>query len=877
MANIINNRPPAAKQSVFIISSLLLTFLFVGLALLQLALVNANLSLTAFLPLLVLTLCGGAAITLLYFGRAAAARPDPILLVLTLFLSGLGLVLTARLAPAFLARQEVWLGVSTALLLAVTLLPQNLNWLRRYKYTWLSGGLVLLAATLVWGVNPSGYGARLWLNLGDFYVQPSEPLKLGLIVFLAAYLADRRRQLVEVKAYLGPVAVPHPSYFGPMLLMWGFSIVLLIWQRDLGAALLFFGVFVGLLYTATGQTRYLWAGLALLLVAGVIGYDLFDVVQLRIEAFANPWLDPSGRSFQIVQSLLAFSSGGFLGQGLGQGLPTAIPVVHTDFVFAAIGEEYGLWGAAGILLCFALLVSRAFHIALRAKTGFEQLLAAGIGLMLGLQTIIITAGTLKLLPLTGVTLPLVSYGGSSLATSWVMVALLLFISVERTPLNAPPSTLRALPMAPYFLRLFRALLTGFLVVAGGLVLWQIVAAPFLVKRDDNPRPVIAEQKILRGRLLAADNTALAETTFNADGLRQRRYPYPNLTAVTGFYSLRYGVGGAEELFDPLLRGNMGRAPAEVRLDEILHLPPVGQDVPLTIHLPAQLAADAALGPREGAVVIMDIETGAILVMSSHPTYDPNRLDEQWDTLRQDKRAPLLNRATQGLFPVGDLARLVGLIGLYEAGATVPPDPLTAPLADMLAPLGSAGYSAAAYQLGLTRFLPGLPSQPGLLPDFAARGTARDLAVTPLHLARAVAALELDGRLPTPVLALTTPGGSIPAIRPVTAQRSRALLRQIDKQVIGLNGQANLVETGQTPVSWFVGLAPTIATASPPAAPAGALTLDPAQIKPTSTPAPSAVYPRARYVVAVVVVTDEPGRQPALEVALAAIKTILNRP
>jgi cell division protein FtsW (lipid II flippase) len=216
-----------------------------------------------------------------------------------------------------------------------------------------------------------------------------------------------------------------------MLLMWGFSMVLLIWQRDLGAALLFFGVFLAMLYAATGQGRYVLIGLTLLGVGSLAGYRLFDHVALRIEAWWNPWREASGRSFQIVQSLLAFASGGVLGQGLGQGLPTAIPVVHTDFVFAAIGEEYGLAGAMAVIACFALLVSRAFYIALRASRPFDQLLAAGIGALLGLQALVIMAGTLKLMPLTGVTLPFVSYGGSSLLTSMMMVGLLLHISSHR--------------------------------------------------------------------------------------------------------------------------------------------------------------------------------------------------------------------------------------------------------------------------------------------------------------------------------------------------------------------------------------------------------------------------------------------------------------
>ena len=291
---------------------------------------------------------------------------------------------------------------------------------------------------------------------------------------------------------------------------------------------------------------------------------------------------------------------------------------------------------------------------------------------------------------------------------------------------------------------------------GGLVFWQVGLVSFLVTRDDNPRLVVAEQKINRGRLLTRDDIPIAETLIDEDGLAQRHYPYPDLSSVTGYYSIRHGVGGTEAAFDPILRGTADQSAEEKIIDDLLHRPLAGRDVRLTIDLPAQVAADLELGNQEGAVVVMEIETGAVLVMASHPTYDPNTLDEVWDTLRQDEQAPLLNRATQGVFPVGDLARLIGLIGLYEAGATVPADPLSAPIEALVAPLGRTGYLATARQLGLTRPLSGLPSQPGLLPDLepGGRSTVKDLAVTPLHLARVIAGLENEGYLPDPILALT---------------------------------------------------------------------------------------------------------------------------
>lgn len=846
-----------------------------GVALIQLALVNSEpLTPVTFLPLFVLAGASGLTVFLVQrrFGRRGG---DPLILPLTFFLSGFGLVLIARLAPYFVTRQLVWLALATALLLLVTLAPKNLEWLRRYKYTWLFAGLTLLASTLIFGVNPSGQGARLWLHLGSIYFQPSELLKLLLIVFLAAYLADRRRYLIETRAYLGRIPIPHPAYLGPMLLMWGFSIVLLVWQRDLGAALLFFGTFLGMLYAATGQRRYIWAGGLLLLAAAGIGYGLFDVVRLRVDGFLDPWADPSGRSFQIVQSLLAFASGGVLGQGLGQGLPTAIPVVHTDFVYAAIGEEFGLLGALGVLLCFALLIGRAFHVAVRARTDFEQLLAAGIGTMLGLQTVVIMAGTLKLLPLTGVTLPFVSYGGSSLLVSFFMMGLLFFISTD-----AQPRPFQTSPKI-YHLPLARAIFISLLIAAGGLVLWQVLLAPLLVTRADNPRLVIAQQKIDRGRLLTRDGIPIAETIIGVDDLAQRHYPYPRLSSVTGYYSLRYGTGGTEASFDPVLRGTVDLTEQDQFLNSLLHRPLVGDDVTLTIDLPAQAAADVALGDREGAVILLDLDAGAVVAMSSHPTFDPNTLDEMWDTLRTDERAPLLNRATQGLFPVGDLARLISLIGLHEAGATVPANPAQVPLNELAGPLGPAGYLGTAHQLGFARPVPGFRSVAGLLPNLPPAGneTVRDLAVTPLHLARVLAGLERQGQLPDPILSQQGRATWHQVMPPKTAAAARTLLSPFEANVIGLSGLATPQETGRGYLSWFLGLAPTAVL---PRAAAGSaalddtgLILDPTKIEAATPPPPAETdITPGRFAIVVVVVTASPDEAVAYRVARPVLNRVL---
>ena len=415
-----------SRQEVLLLA---LPILFTAVSFAQLSLVEyGQLRLSAFLPVAIFAAVLGGSAWLL---RRYLPSHDVLLIPLVGILLGLGLALVARLVSwTYLTRQLIWLVISIGVMVAVAIVPRNLRWLRRYRYSWLAAGLGLLSLTLVLGVNPSGAGARLWLGVGGVYFQPSELLKLILVVFLASYLEDRRVALVEVSAQFGRLRLPHPAYIGPMLLMWGFSVVLLLWQRDLGAALLFFGVFLAMLYAATGQAGYVAVGFVLLLGSGVLGYFMFDHVALRVDAWWNPWLEASGRSFQLVQSLLAFASGGVLGVGLDQGLPTAIPVVHTDFVFAAVGEEYGLIGTFAVLICFALLTGRAFRIAMSARRPFDQLLASGIGAVLGFQSLVIMAGTTKLIPLTGVTLPFVSYGGSSLLVSSIMLGLLLFLSAN---------------------------------------------------------------------------------------------------------------------------------------------------------------------------------------------------------------------------------------------------------------------------------------------------------------------------------------------------------------------------------------------------------------------------------------------------------------
>jgi cell division protein FtsW (lipid II flippase) len=359
---------------------------------------------------------------------------DALLFPLAMFLTGWGLNLIARLQPSYTLRQTLWMVVGLAALLAITALPADLRWLRRYRYTWLVGGLALLGITILFGQNPSGAGPRLWvwLGFGRIYYQPSELLKIVLVAFLASYFADHQQTLRLYTVRFGASIVPSPVFLGPVLLMWGICVVVLVWQRDLGTATLFFVVFMVMLYLASEQGKLLLGGLALLLAAGAVAYRLFDVVALRVNVWWNPWPTADSDAYQVVQSLMAIASGGLFGRGMGQGQPTIVPVVHSDFAFAAIGEEWGLLGLLVALIVLAVLTVRGMRVAVMAQGPFRMLLSAGLSVMLAMQSLLIMGGVLKLIPLTGVTLPFVSYGGSSLLTCFVIAGLLLVLSCGRS-------------------------------------------------------------------------------------------------------------------------------------------------------------------------------------------------------------------------------------------------------------------------------------------------------------------------------------------------------------------------------------------------------------------------------------------------------------
>lgn len=390
----------------------------------------------ALAPAVFLAAFGG----LLVAVRRWAGRSTRVLLPLVSLLTAVGWVEVARIDAELGRLQLGWLLVGSAIAAATlfVLRRRGVGVLRLYRYLFLVAGLGLLLLPLLpdtWPVRGVTLnGSRLWVRAqaGDlsFSFQPGEAAKLLIVAFLASYLADRHRALTEMPRRLGPLRIPEPRQLLPVLLAFGISFGVLVYQRDLGASVLLFLVFAAMLYAATGRPAYPLAALALLAGGGLAAYNSFAHVRLRVSAWLHPFADFAGTGYQVAQGLFALGSGGLTGTGLGAGRPGLIPAAATDFVFAAVAEETGLAGALAVVAAYALLVGAGFGIALRARDPFRKLLAAGLTVTLAVQTALILGGVLRLLPLTGITLPFMSYGGSSLLANLVLVALLARVSHE---------------------------------------------------------------------------------------------------------------------------------------------------------------------------------------------------------------------------------------------------------------------------------------------------------------------------------------------------------------------------------------------------------------------------------------------------------------
>lgn len=392
---------------------------------------------------LVIGLVAVLAIVMHVIVRWKARYADPILLPAATLLTMLGLVMLYRLDVAAALRatrndapaptpdvtaQLTWFAIAAVLFVAVIVLVEDHRRLQRYTYTFGLVGLVLLVLPLAPIVGATINGATLWIRVGQFSFQPAELSKILLTVFFAGYLVEKRDSLAIVRTKVLGLGVPRLKDLGPIFVAWLVSLAVLIFQRDLGTSLLFFGLFVSMLYIATQRRSWLILGALLFGVGGLLSYQFFSHVRSRVTVWLDPWAYADTGGYQIVQSLYGLANGGVFGAGLGQGFPNYVPFAQTDFIIAALGEELGLTGLFAIIALYAILIERGLRTAVSVRDGFGQLLAAGLSITLALQVFVIIGGVTRLIPLTGLTTPFLSYGGSSLIANWIIVALLLRIS-----------------------------------------------------------------------------------------------------------------------------------------------------------------------------------------------------------------------------------------------------------------------------------------------------------------------------------------------------------------------------------------------------------------------------------------------------------------
>lgn len=616
--------------------------------------------------------------------RKFAPGADPALLPISFALSGIGIAFITRLAPTaantnIAINQVMWLFLGVACMIVVLAVVRNLDKIANYKYTLMIIGFLLLLSPLLPGIGTEIYGSRIWLEIGGLSFQPGEIAKIVIVLFLAGYLAQNREMLSVFTWRVGPFRLPDIRTLLPLLLMWGIALVIVVFEKDLGSALVFFSVFLVMLYVATGKKFYLVISLILIAIGGVGAFTFFDHVQVRVNTWLDPFADAQDTGYQLVQAIYSIADGDLFGVGIGRGLAEQIPVVESDFIFALISEEIGLLGAAGVLLLFLCFAVRGFVTAARAKSDVSSFVAVGLTAMIVLQAFIIVGGVTRLIPLTGLTLPFISQGGSSLLASFIAVGFLLRCGDEGTgvgtEITSGTGSLHAnsvLGRVSLGKRLTHSMLFCSLLFAAlvaNLTLIMVVQADYYQNMAGNNHTIAKEMRNERGTISTYDGTVLAQSVPQEDGSYERVYPAGDLAShVVGYASTRFGTSGIESSYNDTLKGQENFATWTDMLNSLAGSGTTGNDVTLTLNSTIQQAAQDALAGEKGACVVMDPETGAVLALASSPTYDAGDIEsllEQAGSSTDNDDSSLVNRATSALYAPGSTFKIVSLATALE--------------------------------------------------------------------------------------------------------------------------------------------------------------------------------------------------------------------
>jgi cell division protein FtsW (lipid II flippase) len=736
-----------------------------------------------------------------------------------------------RLFPNLGIRQTIWLTLGSVLIFFGLYFPDFLQYLRRYKYIWLIIGLILTGLTIFLGTNPLGAGSARWLELFGVHFQPSEPLKLLLIAYLAGFFTD------QLSVYGRKFEAVLPT-----VVVTGIALLLLVFQGDLGTASIFLLIYLAMVFTSGGNRWVFWMTPVIMFIAGVAGYFFTDVVRLRVDTWLNPFGDPTGASYQIIQSVVAIAEGALLGAGPGLGSPGLIPVSVSDFIFSALAEEIGFLGITSIILLYVILIYRCITIAIATNNSFHRYLALGLTFYFGIQSILIIGGNIGMLPLTGVTLPFLSYGGSSLLVSFFGVLILLTISHQSFPDGESKMVYQ--PRYALIGSLLIIVLIVEIIVTSLLSFWF---NPALVNRPENPRWIIDDRFVERGDIVDRNNQIIITNTGSIGEL-SRMSNYIPFYPIIGYTHPNFGQTGIEASMFAYLRGNVGYPFSTNFWHQLLYnQPPQGLDVRLTIDLDLQKSADALLEGHTGAIVLMNASTGEIISLASHPYFDAAELLTIWDDLRADESAPLLNRATQGSYPPG--ATLFPFMASSELGivrlasspeirfhdniadldcAIPPEDPIT--WQSLMANGCQNAQLMIASEIGIDR-LQNLYSDLGFFTSPRLHLTAAEMnpsdpsdvrsfyrgeegiKISPLQMAMAASAITNQGILPGPriVNAYLDPVEgwiTLPKLQPNTEALAAESTQQIKEMLKLANFPywqvlSTVISTDQQPITWFI--------------------------------------------------------------------------
>ena len=606
--------------------------------------------------------------------RKLAPGADPALLPLSFALSGIGIAFVTRLAPELAMRQVMWLFFGVVCMLLVLIFLKNLDRIANYKYTLMIVGFLLLLSPLLPVVGQEIYGSRIWLNIAGISFQPGEIAKILIVLFLAGYLAQNREMLSIFTHRIGPFKIPDLATLVPLLVMWVISLLIVIFEKDLGSALVVFFVFITMLYVATGKKTYLIIGFVLIAIGGVAAFLLFNHVQVRVDTWLDPFKDATGDGYQLVQAIFSIADGGLFGVGIGNGMSDQIPIVESDFIFAAIAEETGLLGAAGLLLLYLCFAIRGLVTAARAKSDVSSFIAVGLTASIILQAFIIVGGVTRLIPLTGLTLPFVSQGGSSLLASFIAIGFLLRCGDQSTGLGtemisgtgtlSSESVLGRVSLGKRLTKTMIAFSVLFALLVANLTLIMVVQANDYKNMPSNNHTLAREARTERGTISTYDNVVLAQSVLQDDGTYKRVYPSGTLAAhVVGYASEAYGTAGIEASYNDTLKGQRNYASWVDVVNAATDAGTPGNDVKLTINSTIQQAAEQALDGFNGACVVIDPETGAVLALASSPSYNASDIESILSS-GSDSSA-LYNRATQALYSPGSTFKMVSLTTALE--------------------------------------------------------------------------------------------------------------------------------------------------------------------------------------------------------------------